>query len=71
MRTVSDRSCRENQNTFYVQHIFPKIAPFFFNNVEKYGRAGHATHKNVICLEKMCLACWITKARIQTHTHGT
>jgi hypothetical protein len=53
MRTVSDGSLEKNQNTFYVQHIFPKIAPFF-NDVERCGRAGQSTHenllKNVLCL---------------------
>jgi hypothetical protein len=28
IRNVSDKSYRENQNTFYVQHVFPKIVPF-------------------------------------------
>jgi len=29
MRNVSDRSCREIQDTFYVQYLFsPKIVPF-------------------------------------------
>jgi len=29
MRNVSDKSCRENQNTHFVfNNIFPKIAPF-------------------------------------------
>jgi len=30
MRNVSDKSCRGNQNTFYVQEVFfpPKIVPF-------------------------------------------
>jgi hypothetical protein len=57
MGTVSDRSCREIQNTFYVQHIFPENRSLFLIDVEKYGGAGHATHENIICLEKMCFAC--------------
>ena len=29
MRNVSDKSCRENQNTYFVfNNIFPKIVPF-------------------------------------------
>jgi hypothetical protein len=27
MRNVSDKSCRENQNMFYVQKLFPKNLP--------------------------------------------
>jgi hypothetical protein len=28
MRNVSDKSCRENQNTFYMQLFFPKTVSF-------------------------------------------
>jgi len=28
MRNVSDKSCREKRNTFYVQHVFTKIILF-------------------------------------------
>jgi len=42
-RNVSDKNCRENQNTFYGQYIFfLKILPFM-SNVEKYSTAGETT----------------------------
>jgi hypothetical protein len=66
MRTVSDRSCRENQNTHFTFNTF-----FFFleslllrNNVEKYDRK-QATDVNII--RHMRFAFWITKA---TDTHS-
>jgi hypothetical protein len=40
MRNVSDKNCRENQNTFYVQYFFFLKSCCLWNNVEKYGRAG-------------------------------
>jgi hypothetical protein len=65
MKNVSDKSCRENQNTHFIfNKYFPKIVPFL-DNVEKYGRARQATDDNII--RGMCFACWITKA---TDTHS-
>jgi hypothetical protein len=46
MRNVSDKSCRENQNTHFVFHkLFPKIV--LLGSVEKYGRARQTTDDNV------------------------
>jgi len=43
MRNVSDKSCRENQNTHIRFHNFlPKIMPFM-RQCGKYGTAGQAT----------------------------
>jgi hypothetical protein len=65
MRNVSDKSCRENQNThFMFNNVFPKILPLW-DNVEKYGTARQATDDNII--GRMRFACWITKA---TDTHS-
>jgi len=36
--------------------------------VEKSGTARQATDENTI--QCMCFACWVTKERIQTHTHS-
>jgi len=36
-------------------------------NVKNYGKAGQATDGNII--RQMRFACWITKARRETHTH--
>jgi len=56
MRNVSDKNCRENQDTFF---IFKK--PFFFfgkschlwDNVEKQRRARQATGDNMMCAHWM------------------
>ena len=59
MRNVSDKSCRENQNThFMFNNLFTKIVPFT-TYVEKYCRAGKATGDNII--RRMRFACWIIK----------
>jgi hypothetical protein len=60
MRNVSDRNCRENQNTHFCSVTF-----FFWNsclfwgNVEKYGGTRQATDDNII--RRMRLACLITR----------
>ena len=63
MKNISDKSCRENQNTHCIFSNF-----FFFwkwyhlwDNEEKYCRA--RPQKTICC---MCIACWITK---DTDTH--
>jgi len=45
MSSVSDKNCRENQNKFMFDNLFPKILPF---NMEKFGTAGQATDDNII-----------------------
>jgi len=62
MRNVSDKSCRENQNThFMLNNLFSekKNARHLGDNVEKYGRAGQATSARC-----MNFVCWITKATV-------
>jgi hypothetical protein len=64
MRNVSDKSCRENQNTHFV-----------FSNFSSENRAVYETiWKNIVepgrpqtTLRRMRTACWINKA-IQTHS---
>jgi hypothetical protein len=59
MRNVSEKSCRENQDTYYMfNNFFSKIVPFM-NYVEKYGTARQATDDNII--RRMRFACWIPK----------
>jgi hypothetical protein len=66
MTYSSNKSCRENQNTFCVQQLFSENgAVDEIRNVGKYGRAGQATDDNII--RRMRFACWITKA---ADTHG-
>jgi hypothetical protein len=49
MRTVSDRSCGENQNTLFMTNklFFPKVVPFVIN-VKKHCKAGQATDGNMV-----------------------
>jgi hypothetical protein len=68
MGNVSNKSCRENQNTHFVFNNF-----FFFfrksyrlwDNVEKYSTAKEATGDTII--RRMRFVCWIHKA---TDTHS-
>ena len=48
MRNVSDKSCRENQNTHFVFSNFfsPRKSYRLWDNVEKYGRAGQTTDRS-------------------------
>jgi hypothetical protein len=41
-------------------NFFPKIVPFTWDNVEKYGTARQATDDNIIW--RMRFACWMTDA---------
>jgi hypothetical protein len=67
MRNVSDKSCRENQNTHFVfNNFFPRKSCRFWDNVEKYDRARHSINDSVI--RHLRIACWMTEARIQTHS---
>ena len=60
MGNVSDKSCRENQNTHFVLvTVFPpKIVPFM--NADKYGNSPTGNSANII--RRMRTACWVTKA---------
>jgi hypothetical protein len=51
MRNVSEKSCRESQNTFCVQRgffSFFRTSCCSWDNVEKYCRAGQATDDNTL-----------------------
>jgi hypothetical protein len=65
MRNISGKSCKENQNTFYVQYLIPRKSCRVRDNVEKCGRAREATDGNIT--RRMRFACAITKA---TDTHS-
>jgi hypothetical protein len=61
---VSDRSCRETQNTYFVFNNFFRKSCLLWDKVQKYGRARQAIDENIIrCIR---YACWITEA---TNTH--
>ena len=66
MRNVSDKICRENENTHFVLNFFYSC-PLCGNvgNVQTHCGAGQATDDNVIW--RMGFQRWITKA---TNTHS-
>ena len=47
MRNVSDKSCRENQNTHFVFSNFFQKSCLLGDNVEKYSRVGQGTDDNM------------------------
>jgi hypothetical protein len=67
MRNISDKSCRQNQNTHFLFNVFlpSRKSCRLRDNVRKYGTAGQATYDNII--QRMRFANWITKA---TDTHS-
>jgi hypothetical protein len=66
MRNVSDKRCRENQNiNFIFNNVFRKSCRLW-DNVEKYGGAGHATDNSIT--RRMRFSCCITK--LQTHAQN-
>ena len=66
MRNVSNKSCRENQNTYFMLNNFSRKSCRLWDDVEKYGRAGEATGDDIIrCIR---FACWLAKVT-HTHTH--
>jgi len=62
---ISDESCRGNKTHILCSVIFFRKLWFLWDNVEKYGTAGHATDDSKI--RRMSFACGITKA---TDTHS-
>jgi hypothetical protein len=47
MRTVSDKSCRENQNTLYIQYFCFENRAVYEIMWKKYGPAIQATDDNM------------------------
>ena len=60
IRNVSDKSCRENQNTVLCSVTFPRMSCLLRGTVEEYRTARQATEDNI--MRCMRFACWITKA---------
>ena len=69
MRSVLDKSCRENQNTYFMFNIFFRKSCRLWDNVEKYSGARGAT--NDVTIWRIGFACCISKV-INTHAqaHG-
>ena len=66
MRNVSDKRCRENQNTHFIFNKFlPRKSCLLWDNVEKYCRVGDVTKDNIT--RRMHFAWWIPKG---TNTHS-
>jgi hypothetical protein len=65
MRNVSDKSCRENQNThFMFRNVFWHSC-HLWDSTKKYRRARQATYDNII--QHMHFVCLVTKT---TDTHS-
>jgi len=62
MRNVSDKSCRENQNTHFMFNFFFRKSCSLCDNVEKYCRPDRPQ----IRIWRMHISCWVSKAR-NTH----
>ena len=61
MKNVSDKICRENQNTYFVlSNFFFRKSCRLWDNVKTFGRARQTTDDNII--RRMRIACWINKA---------
>ena len=71
MRNVSGKRCTENQNAHSMSNNFlPKIVPFIRRCGKIWqSRTGHRWQYT--SNTKRAFPCWITKARIQTHTRTT
>ena len=66
MRSVSDKSCKENQNAYFMfQLLFSRESFRLCENVQKFGRIEQATDENITW--QCALHCWIPKA---TNTHS-
>jgi hypothetical protein len=67
MRNLSDRSCRENQNTYFMfnNFFFFRKSCLLWDNLEEFCSVGQNIDRNII--RRMRLACWIS---LQTHTQN-
>jgi hypothetical protein len=59
-------NCRENQDTYFVYNNVFRKSCHLWDNVEKYCTAGKAIDDNI--LQRMRVACRITKTNIDTHS---
>jgi hypothetical protein len=67
MENLSDKSCRENQNTNFMFKEFFRESCRLWDHVEKYCTAGQATDDNITW--RMRISWRITKVRTPTHKH--
>jgi len=57
MTNISDKLCRENQNTHFIFNDFSRKSCRLWDNVEKYGTARQGKDDNMA--RCMRCACWI------------
>ena len=67
MRNISDKSCRENQNTLCVQHLF-FLSRAFYKIMWKNMVVPERSHDNII--GRMRVACWIPKGTDTNPEYG-
>jgi hypothetical protein len=60
IRNVSDKNCRENQNTHFMFDTFFRKSCCLWHSVKTYGKARQATESNIT--RRMRIACSINKA---------
>jgi hypothetical protein len=60
MRNVSDKCCRENQNTHFMLKNFLQQLYHLWDNVEKYCKARQATDDNI--MQHLRIVCWLNEA---------
>jgi len=71
MRSVSDKVCRENRNTYYVFNNFFWKSCRLWDNVEKYVAAIQTTNDDVIrCIKDAITTSQITKAKLHIWAHN-
>ena len=73
IRSVSNKRCRENQNTYFMFSNFFRKSCCIWDNVDKYDGARGAT--NDVLIWRMRAACWIDpctrpSARAYTRKHS-
>ena len=75
IRNISDKTCRKYENTHFVfNNVFPKIVPFFWDNLEIYGRARQPKDGNIIGRVRNAFSinkATHTHTRARAHTHTT
>jgi hypothetical protein len=70
LRNVSDKSCRENENTHFMFNNFWGGNPcHLWDNADKYFRAREAKYVNKI--GRMCFAWWINNAADRHSEYNT
>jgi hypothetical protein len=70
MRNISDKFIEKIKRHVLCSITFFRKSCCLLDKVEKYGRAREVTDDIIIRRKYMSFTCWITQARIQTHSHN-